>query len=242
MSRFKPQTFSGAWLLCAALVFFTAACAPTSSAPPALPTAEALAQTLAAQATGIFQQTLAAFQTAVPTASPSPAPSALPTAIPTIARSATPALTPTDNPNCNRVAAGVPFDVTIPDDSPMQPGQRFIKTWRLVNNGACKWTRLYALVFFSGNPMGAIQSQYLTVEVLPGGQVELSVEMFAPHETGFYQSNWMLMAPGGELFGLGPNGDAPFWARVQVMEKFTDTPEPTPTPTPTATETPTITP
>jgi hypothetical protein len=120
----------------------------------------------------------------------------------------------------------------------MQPGQRIVKTWRLVNNGACKWTRLYSLVFFSGNPMGAIQSQFLPAEILPGAVVELSVEMFAPFEPGFYQSNWMLMAPGGELFGRGPNGDAPFWARIQVVERYTETP----TPTPTETETPSPTP
>ncbi len=69
------------------------------------------------------------------------------------------------------------------------------------------------------------------------GKVELSVEMFAPLETGFYQSNWMLMAPGGELWS-GAQWGCPFWARIQVMEKYTDTPAPTPT----ATETPTPTP
>jgi hypothetical protein len=203
-----------------------------------LPTAEALSQTLAAEATQLFQLTLQAFQNAPPTAAPTAPPTAAPTLIPTIARSSTPERTPTDNPDCNRAAAGVPFDVSIPDESPMQPGQRFVKTWRLVNNGACKWTRLYTLVFFSGNPMGAMQSQFLPAEVLPGAVVELSVEMYAPFETGFYQSNWMLMAPGGELFGLGPNGDAPFWARIQVVQKNTDTP----TPTPTITETPSPTP
>ena len=238
MLHVKQQKILCALLLGAVLSLVLAACQPSSAGQSTLPTAEALAQTLAAEATQLFQLTLVAFQNATPTASPTPAPSAEPTLIATIARSPTPAQTATESANCNRAAAGVPFDVSIPDESPMQPGQRFIKTWRLVNNGACKWTRLYKLVFFSGNPMGAIQSQLLTVEVLPGAQVELSVEMFAPLETGFYQSNWMLLAPGGELFGLGPNGDAPFWARIQVMEKYTDTPAPTPT----ATETPTPTP
>ena len=238
MERVKNQKFFGAFLLCAAIAVFLAACAPGTAEQNTLPTAEALAQTLAAEATQLFQLTLVAFQNATPTDSPSPAPSVEPTQIPTIARSPTPGQTPTESGGCNRAAAGVPFDVSIPDESPMQPGQRFVKTWRLVNNGTCKWTRLYTLVFFSGNPMGAIQSHFLSGEVLPGAVVELSVEMFAPMDMGFYQSNWMLMAPDGELFGLGPNGDAPFWARIQVMEKYTDTP----TPTATATETPTPTP
>lgn len=238
MFRLKQNRVQIALLVCAALAILLAACAPSSSEPGTLPTAEALSQTLAAEATQLFQLTLQAFQNAPPTAAPTAPPTAAPTLIPTIARSSTPERTPTDNPDCNRAAAGVPFDVSIPNESPMQPGQRFVKTWRLVNNGACKWTRLYTLVFFSGNPMGAMQSQFLPAEVLPGAVVELSVEMYAPFETGFYQSNWMLMAPGGELFGLGPNGDAPFWARIQVVQKNTDTP----TPTPTITETPSPTP
>ncbi len=238
MERVKNQKFFGAFVLCAAIAVFLAACAPGTAEQNNLQTAEALAQTLAAEATQLFQLTLAAFQNATPTESPSPAPSVEPTQNPTNARSPTPGQTPTESGGCNRAAAGVPFDVSIPDESPMQPGQRFVKTWRLVNNGTCKWTRLYTLVFFSGNPMGAIQSHFLSGEVLPGAVVELSVEMFAPMDMGFYQSNWMLMAPDGELFGLGPNGDAPFWARIQVMEKNTDTP----TPTATATETPTPTP
>lgn len=235
MFRLKLHKIPAVFLLCAALALLLAACAPASSEQSALPTAEALAQTLAAEATQQFQLTLAAFQNATPTSAPTPSPSAEATQIPTIARSKTSGQTPTESRGCNRAEAGVPFDVTIPDESPMQPGQRFLKTWRLVNNGSCKWTRLYTLVFFSGNPMGAIQSQLLTAEVLPGAVVELSVELLAPLETGFYQSNWMLMAPGGELFGLGPNGDAPFWARIQVMEKYTETPTPTPTATETAT-------
>lgn len=238
MSHRKQQKLLCTFLLCAALSLTMAACQPSSAGQSTLPTAEAIAQTLAAEATQLFQLTLVAFQNATPIASPTPAPSAEPTQIATIVRSPTPAQTATASANCNRAAAGVPFDVSIPDESPMQPGQRFVKTWRLVNNGTCKWTRLYKLVFFSGNPMGAIQSQFLSAEVLPGGQVELSVEMFAPLETGFYQSNWMLLAPDGQLFGLGPNGDAPFWARIQVMEKFTETPTPSPTPTETPTPTP----
>jgi hypothetical protein len=154
------------------------------------------------------------------------------------------------------VAAGIPFDVTIPDDTVMQPGQSFTKTWRLVNNGTCKWTRLYAVVFFSGNPMGAQQTQYLNAEVLPGQSIDVSVEFIAPFESGTYQSNWMLQSQAGELFGLGPNGDAPFWVRIQVVGPETPTQTPTstlsgsetatltltPTPTPTITETPVLTP
>ncbi len=90
--------------------------------------------------------------------------------------------------------------------------------------------------------MSAIQTHQLQSEVLPGEVVELSVEMVAPFEPGFYQSNWMLQSPEGELFGLGPNGDAPFWVRIEVVGTFTPTIQFTQTQTLTVTPTPTLSP
>ena len=204
--------------------------------------AEGIIQTVVAQVTQDFLQTLVAFQTATKPLEPTATRTTMPTAIPTIARSPQPELTPSQTGACNRVAAGIPFDVTIPDDTIMQPGQSFTKTWRLVNNGTCKWTRLYAVVFFSGNPMGAQQTQYLNAEVLPGQSIDVSVEFIAPFESGTYQSNWMLQSQAGEFFGLGPNGDAPFWVRIQVVGPPTSTLTITPLPTGSETVTPTLTP
>jgi len=235
--------------------FLLSSCSPRVTDTTNTPDAEGIIQTAAAQVTQDFLQTLVAFQTATMPLEPTATETKMPTAIPTIARSPQPELTPSQTGACNRVAAGIPFDVTIPDDTIMQPGQSFTKTWRLVNNGTCKWTRLYAVVFFSGNPMGAQQTQYLNAEVLPGQSIDVSVEFIAPFESGTYQSNWMLQSQAGELFGLGPNGDAPFWVRIQVVGletptqtptstlsgSETATPTPTPTLTPTITETPTPT-
>jgi hypothetical protein len=39
----------------------------------------------------------------------------------------------------------------------------------------------------------------------------------------------MLSDPEGNLFGIGPNGDAPFWVRIEVSEDVTSTPTLTPT-------------
>ncbi len=206
------------------------------------PDAEGIIQTVVAQVTQDFLQTLVAFQTATLPLEPTGMGTATPTPIPTIARSPQPNVTPSQTGACNRVAAGVPFDITIPDDTIMQPGQSFTKTWRLVNNGTCKWTRLYAVVFFSGNPMGAHQTNYLNAEVLPGQSIDVSVEFIAPFEPGMYQSNWMLQSQAGELFGLGPNGDAPFWVRIHVVGPPTSTPTITPLPTGSETVTPTFTP
>lgn len=182
--------------------------------------------------TAIAQVTEAAFltQAVMPTATATSTPTPLPeiTQIPTIERSPTPAPSPTSNLLCNKAAAGVPFDVSVPDGSQMYAGQEFVKTWRVVNQGSCKWTRLYKLVYFSQNSMGAIQEQYLPGEVLPGQAIDLSVTFYAPIAPGTYQSNWMLMDPDGNLFGLGFNADGPFYVRIVV----TNAPTPIPTPTP----------
>ena len=74
-------------------------------------------------------------------------------------------------------------------------------------------------------------------EVRPGESVEISVDMVGPANAGTYQSNWKLRNAGGVLFGIGPNGDAPFWVRIVVVQKETSTPTATPTFTPTITAT-----
>lgn len=136
---------------------------------------------------------------------------------------------------CDMARAGVPIDVTIPDDTRLSPGQPFVKTWRLINAGSCTWTRGYALVWFSGDELGVRRVEPFTVEVAPGQVVDLSVEMIAPTKPGVYQSNWKLRNEKGMLFGIGPGGEAPFWVRIQVVAPDTLTPSlplPSSTPTP----------
>jgi hypothetical protein len=158
--------------------------------------------------------------------------------------------TPTTTPVCDRAAAGNPFDITIPDDTAMQPGTPFTKIWRLQNLGSCTWTTGYAVRFFYGAQMEAPVSIQLRGEVYPGQSVDLAVDMVAPKTPGSHQGNWKLSNASGQLFGIGPNGDAPFWVRITVLEPPTATPTlvntatlaPTLTATPTPTATPTTTP
>jgi len=74
-------------------------------------------------------------------------------------------------------------------------------------------------------------------EVAPGGMVDITVDMKAPIDPGSYQGNWKLMNSRGQLFGIGPKGDAPFWVRISVLRVATQTSTPTITPTPTLTPT-----
>jgi hypothetical protein len=174
---------------------------------------------------------MAETQTRIPTETPTPTHTSTP--IPTLDRTRPPIHTPTAELACNQAAAGQPIDVTIPDDTRLAPGTTFSKTWRLVNAGSCTWTRLYAVTFFSGNSLGAQHNHLLQAPVNPGGTIDVTVDMIAPDKVGLYQSNWMLSDPDGTLFGIGPNGDAPFWVRIEVVQLVTDTPHPTATMTPT---------
>jgi hypothetical protein len=151
---------------------------------------------------------------------------------------------------CDQAAAGNPIDISIADDTLISPGQSFIKTWKLVNIGSCTWTTLYSASFFYGDRMGAPESVPLPGTVLPAQSVDISIEMVAPQAEGSYQGNWKLSNPSGVLFGIGPNGDSPFWVRIIVPENpsatatatqaITATSLPTDMPTLTATATPPV--
>lgn len=134
--------------------------------------------------------------------------------------------TPTLGASCDQAAAGIPIDVTIPDDTRMQPGQVFTKIWRLRNTGSCTWSEEYQVFRFSGEAMAAPDSVPLSEAVAPGQSVEIAIDMVAPKEAGTFQSNWKLRNARGNVFGIGPNGQAPFWVRIVVLA--TPTPSPSP--------------
>ncbi len=168
----------------------------------------------------------AAVSTASPIAS-QPAstvtPPAPPSATPTPPTAENPTLNPSPTALCDLAGAGIPIDVTIPDDSHMQPGESFVKTWRLVNLGECTWTRNYTVTWFSGDNLGVRNEEPFNNEVAPGSSIDLSIDMVAPTKAGVYQSNWKLSNARGDLFGIGPGGGAPFWVRIQVEAVATQT-------------------
>ncbi len=151
---------------------------------------------------------------------------------------------------CDQAGAGTPIDITIPDDTVLEPGESFTKIWRLQNIGSCTWTTNYRVFFFSGDQLDAVSSIALPQEVPPGGSVDIAIDMMAPVRAGTFQGNWKLRNPDGYAFGIGPSGSAPFWVRILVKVTATPTSSQTPTqgftitlttPTPTS-DTPTVTP
>jgi tRNA A-37 threonylcarbamoyl transferase component Bud32 len=177
----------------------------------------------------------AAFVDAIIATQSAPPPTETPTRTPTN----TP--TPTTTPDQTAAAlAACTFDATVEDHLNVYlgrhfaPGTPFEKTWRLLNSGDCDWPGGTALVFISGNQMGAEDS--VEVGSVPVGEtVDVSVDMRAPNADGSYAATWQLARPTDVPFGE----EIP----VQINVGHTPTPRPTntprPTPTPLATATPT---
>ncbi len=109
-------------------------------------------------------------------------------------------------------------DISVPDGTFFQPGEQFIKTWRLKNIGTCTWTTSYGLVFLRGDNMNGVATTTLTAKVKPGQTIDVSVELTAPLETGSYRGYWMLRNKTGDIFGLGPTASDPFYVDIKVTD------------------------
>lgn len=120
-------------------------------------------------------------------------------------------------------------DVTVPDDTFFKQGEVFTKTWRFRNEGTCTWTPDYRVVFHSGEIMDAPLANPFPTTVLPGEQVDISIEMRAPTRGGSYQSNWEFEDPNGARFGTGSAASDLFWVRIAVrFLDQNDLPQPDP--------------
>ena len=126
---------------------------------------------------------------------------AIPTEREIAAPTNTPAPAPTevviDNPlDCIDSAAFV-ADVNVEDYSQFKQGESFSKTWRVENTGTCTWYEAYNLVFYSGDPMGAPESQPLDVTT-PSGTQDISVAMTAPEKDAIVRADFELHNPAGQ--------------------------------------------
>ena len=196
------------------------ACSMPGVSAPTPTDAVSAAGTSAAQ-TAIFQIT----QSAVVPTQPPPVTATLQVSSTPLPPTQTPSITPVP---CNR--AEFVSDVNYPDKTNVLPGTSFTKTWRLQNTGSCTWTSGYSVVYVQGNRMSAPDFNPVTSgSVASGAQVDASMPLVAPGVPGTYRGDFMLRAPDGTRFGIGPAGNSVFWVEIVV-------------PTPTATPTPTVTP
>lgn len=96
------------------------------------------------------------------------------------------------------------LDVTIPDGTPMTPGQEFTKTWKIKNTGICTWDTSYKAIFsYSAPPNERMNAQPipLTALVAPGQEVEVSIQFKAPTTAGEYTGYWQMVNSKGIPFG-----------------------------------------
>ncbi|MBN2006401.1 MAG: hypothetical protein JXA21_23820 [Anaerolineae bacterium] len=102
-------------------------------------------------------------------------------------------------PTCKLDASYV-ADVSIPDYTAVEPGQGFVKTWRVRNSGNCDWPGDVQLRFIEGEVMGA-PANIAVGTVAPGATADVSVNMVAPTNGGTYKGIWTMAAGDGTAFG-----------------------------------------
>jgi hypothetical protein len=144
---------------------------------------------------GLTQTALAA-----PTNTPTPTSTVTPLPPATVANIAPLATTISTNAvsSCNMMS--YVNDVTIPDNTPMTPGQTFTKTWKVKNSGTCAWEAGYKFAFTGGDAMGG--ATYTLPQSVPADSVvDISVEMTAPNKPGSIRGNWRMSTTAGQFFG-----------------------------------------
>jgi hypothetical protein len=175
---------------------------------------------------------------ALPTDTPTNTPTETPTATPTRSTPLATGIGSVPTASCNGLL-GI-RDVTIPDNTPMVPGQTFTKTWLVRNNGTCTWEAGFKFAFTRGEAMGGT-TLVLDKAVSPGAEMELSIPMTAPtNKTGAVRGNWQMSTANGTFFGdeqyviiiLGGATSTATATGTIGTATATLTPTETPTPTP----------
>jgi len=244
ISRKPRWMFSGLMILVLSIVL--AACGKPDSATPTVDPVEQAMQTLQAEATQQYFQTVVAQLSATPPVIEN-TPTPNPTNINQVPMEPTPTTQPTQAPTATRVpptatqpaptaipptptripptATPIPCyqvkfieDITIPDGTKIVAGNSFTKTWRLRNSGSCTWDTRFDIAFVDGTQMTSTKIWDLTKEVKPGETVDISIDMTAPSTVGNYQANFQMVNPNGVRFGTGADSKGSFWVKIQVID------------------------
>lgn len=210
------------WALCAPLLLLLNACGPSNA--NATPT-QSVQEIYTAAYQTISAQQLTQLALTPPTSTPAPSPTLAPPTLPpvpiaTLALASAPAAGGGGASLCDNSAFVA--DVTIPDNTTMDPGKKFTKTWTLLNNGTCTWSTSYKLVFDSGDQMGGATTA-ITVPVTPGTVASISVTLTAPTSNGTYKGTWRMQNANNQDFGAFP------YVQIKVGAGSTATAGPSPT-------------
>ena len=210
---------TGLWISFLVVPLIIASCGPVQSAPtPDI----SFVQTSAANTVIANFTASAAAPSSTPLAALTTAPAPLETQTP-----ATPAtlvaVSPTLLPGGVTATQGLcdhytwdpaTIDVTIPDGSQMTPGQQFVKTWKIKNDGICTWGAGYKMVYAGYSDQMSGIAQPINGVIGPGQEVEISVQFKAPTKAGEYTSAWTMQNANGIRF-FGP-GAKPIFVKIVV--------------------------
>lgn len=111
-------------------------------------------------------------------------------------------------------------DITIPDETPVDPGEEFTKIWQVKNIGTCTWTQDYSLITVWGDDMGTRPPVPFGQVVQPGEVAEISIDMKAPYLPACYFTYWMMTDAKGNRFGTGSIARGNIWVSVSVTIPF----------------------
>lgn len=115
---------------------------------------------------------------------------------------------PTNTPQpCNKAYA---VSETYPDNTEVEKGTDFDKSWRLQNIGTCTWNANYRIAFFDGDQMNGPASKKLGVSVAPGEVVDIILDLDAPNSVGTYKGIWKLQDDSGDSF-------ATVWVQIKAV-------------------------
>lgn len=167
--------------------------------------------------------------TEAPTATPTLAvPTLNQTVVPTISLATStliPLPTTAGSSECNKVFF---IDETVKDGTVFKPEAKFVKTWKIRNDGNCTWTSAYSAIAFANDPASPVitgdGSYSLPASVVPGGILTISVNMIAPKEEGTYTQTWKMQDADGKPFGIGGPAGAGWWVSIKVSKTGAVTP------------------
>ncbi|HET9912749.1 MAG TPA: NBR1-Ig-like domain-containing protein [Anaerolineales bacterium] len=154
------------------------------------------------QAVGTFSADLTATAFAAPTNTPAPTVTPLPTFTPlaTVASGGTLGTAPVAASTTSCYGLAFVSDVSIPDNTPVDPGKTFTKTWKVKNAGSCAWDAGFKFAFVTGDAMSGT-TYTLPSSVAAGAVTDISVSMTAPNKSGTVRGDWRMQTAGGQFFG-----------------------------------------
>jgi len=118
-------------------------------------------------------------------------------------------------------------DVSVPDGTAVLPDQKFVKIWKMRNEGTTNWPEDARLAFVGGDKLSSVDHVSVP-SVSPSEEVDVAVDMTAPSKPGRYIGYWRLAQGDGSRFGQrvwidivvsAPGNEAEQAANIETKQK-----------------------